>query len=110
MLCVHASCPPAASSLLRLGGPLHVLLPGLDTHPSTPCSTTACAYPLSCPISSSSQPWAKPRCPIPPPDTLAFHLCSSSRGAPEGLGSRPYLTDPYPSGYLLTVSGRNQGG
>lgn len=47
-------------------------------------------YPLSCPISSSSQPWAKLRCPIPPPDTLAFPSLQLLQGAPEaGLQALP---------------------
>lgn len=96
MLCVHASCPqqPVVSCVL---GALHVLLPGLDTHPSTPCSTTACAVPTFLSHLQLLSALGKARCPIPPPDTLAFHLCSSSR-APQRLGSRPCLRIPTPLG------------
>lgn len=108
MLCVHASCPqqPVVSCVL---GALHVLLPGLDTHPSTPCSTTACAVPTFLSHLQLLSALGKARCPIPPPDTLCLPSLQLLQGAPEaGLQALP--TDPYPSGYLLTVSGRNQGG
>lgn len=96
VLCVHASCPqqPVVPCVL---GTLHVLLPGLDTHPSTPCSTTACALPTFLSHLQLLSALGKARCPVPPPDTLAFHLCSPSR-APQRPGSRPCLRTPTPLG------------
>lgn len=108
VLCVHASCPqqPVVSCAL---GALHVLLPGLDTHPSTPCPPLPALVPTFLSHLQLLSALGKARCPIPPPDTPCLPSLQLLQGAPRGWAPGP-STDPYPSGYLLTVSGRNQGG
>lgn len=97
---IGAVCPcvlsSAASSLLRPGDP--ACAASRAGHPtSPPCSTTACALPAFLSHLQLLSALGEARCPVPPPNTLAFCLCSSSR-APQRWGSRPCLQTPIPLG------------
>lgn len=97
---IGAVCPrvlsSAASSLLRPGDPACVASRA-GHPPSPPCSTTACAPPTFLSHLQLLSALGEARCPVPPPNTLAFRLCSSSR-APPRWGSGPCLQTPIPLG------------
>lgn len=109
---IGAVCPcvlsSAASSLLRPGGP--ACAASRAGHPPKYPLLHHCLRRTHFPVPSPA-PLSPGQSQVSNPSTRYPCLPSLQllQGAPEaGLQALP--TDPYPSGYLLTVSGRNQGG